>query len=118
MATASVVAGEELGPHGFGFTLVQLRDDGDQSLYRADSNSRMFLTVRHEHSVEVLAFGSGVVRAGIDIRRGDVLGHEEDVRPLPGADMREEHVGATDGGVGKRSGLPLDTPPYERPTLP
>jgi hypothetical protein len=87
------VAGDELGPHGFGFTLVQLRDDGDQSVYRADSNARMFITVRHEHAVEVLAFVSDVVRAGIDIRRGDVLGHEEDVRPLPGADARNMYVG-------------------------
>jgi len=38
--------------------------------------------------MEGVARRSGVVLAGLVVRRGDVLGRAEDVRPLPGAGAR------------------------------
>ena len=35
-------------------------------------------------------FATGVVPAGLGVRRGDVLGRAQVVRPLPGADARDE----------------------------
>ncbi len=93
LATASVLAGDEMGSYGLGNRLAQLRDDGDQSLLRADGHSRMLLAVRCWHSVEMLASHSGVVHAGVGGRRGEVLGRDEDFRPLPGADAGDKLMG-------------------------